>query len=94
MDNSFDDVPMEEDTTLYGISNSDFEGFRVRIEHWSWEGVRGNSIIFRSEDIAEISDEELIARVTKSPLHRIDSGVTLNRTESGYTFVNLNFEAD
>ena len=94
MKDDFDDVPMEDDTNLYGSSNFDFQGFRVRVEHWSWEGVRGNSIIFRSEDVAEISDEELISRVTNSPLHRIDSGVTLNRTESGYTFVNLNFETD
>ena len=52
------------------------------------------SIIFANEDIVGIADDEVEAEVRTSPLLNADSKITLKRSESGFTFVNFNFEAE
>jgi len=56
---------------------------------WSWEGISAESIIFASDDISDLTDEELEQEVRTSPLISKESAVTIKCLDSGYTFVNI-----
>lgn len=45
-------------------------------------------------DIAGLSDEEIEREVKSSPLLKPDSSITMKKSESGFTFVNFNFETE
>ena len=92
MNKKFDNVPVEEDTRILFRQEAQFGTYEVLYEMWSWEGISAESIIFASDDISDLTDEELEQEVRKSPLVKKESAVTIKRLDSGFTFVNFNFE--
>jgi hypothetical protein len=68
--------------------------YEVLYEKWLWDGILGESIIFADEDVAELKDNEIVAEVKRSPLLKEGSSITLKRSQSGFTFVNFNFEIE
>lgn len=94
MSEKFRDVPVEEDTRILFETEAYLGGYDVLYQKWFWEGITAESIIFRSEDVADLTDAEIEAEVRTSPLVRADSQVTLKRDDSGFTFVNFNFETE
>ena len=93
MSDKFDNIPVEKDTRILFSSPMKFDPFDIVYQKWSWEGITAESIIFMSEDVAEMSDEELEQMVQSSPIVTDDLGVTISRGEV-YTFVNFNFVID
>ena len=92
MTDKFKTVPVEEDTRILFRQEAQFGTYEVLYEMWSWEGISAESIIFASDDISDLTDEELEQEVRKSPLVKKESAVTIKRLDSGFTFVNFNFE--
>jgi len=90
----FKNVPVEEDTKIIFREESILGEYEVLYEKWFWDGISAESIIFANEDVAELKDNEIESIVKKSPLLKKGSSMTLTRSESGFTFVNFNFEAE
>ena len=67
-------------------------GYDALYEIWSWDGYRAESFIFEYDDVIGLTDQELEQVVRKSGLIREGSGITLNRSDSGFVFCNFNFE--
>jgi len=88
---AFEDLPLEEDTTLLARLATNFDDYPVVYEKWFWDGITAESIIFLTEDIQHLDDEALEKYVRESPLVRKDSPMTIKRLER-YTFVNFNFD--
>ncbi|MDP7081476.1 MAG: hypothetical protein QF415_16395 [Candidatus Undinarchaeales archaeon] len=63
-DHSFCTRIIEEDTRIIGtpriidiqIDNKEYEAL---VEHWEWDDIYGNTLIFHSKDVASIPDEKL-----------------------------------
>ena len=92
MGKKFDSVPVEEDTRIRYRKEVRLGKFDVLYEKWSWEGILGESIIFTNDDVSGFTDEEIEMEVRKSPLVKNGSEMKIKRSDSGFTFVNFNFE--
>lgn len=92
MSDKFKDVPVEEDTRIRFRTEAKFGEIDVLYEKWTWEGITAESLVFANEDVTDLTDDELKQEVRTSPLVRSDTQITLKRSDSGYTFVNFNFE--
>jgi hypothetical protein len=91
MSHKFDGVPVEKDTRILFRQTAKFGKYDVLYEMWSWEGIKAESIIFETDDVSDMTDEELEKEVRQSPLVNKDSAVTIKRLAEGFTFVNFNF---
>lgn len=94
MINKFDKVPVEEDTKIIFQQEAKLGEYDVLYQKWYWDGITAESIIFANQDIAGLDEEKITAEVKSSPLVNQDSQITFKRSDSGYTFVNFNFETD
>ena len=90
----FNNVPVEKGTKILFQQEAVLGQYEVLYQKWFWDGITAESIIFSSEDITELRDHEIEAEVKESPLLREDSSIILKRSESGFTFVNFNFETE
>lgn len=90
-DNKFQNVPIEPDTRVLSRKPYTIGGYETLHERWSWDGVKGETLVFVSSEVSGLGDGELRELVTKSELFNADSQVTIKRSDSGYTFVNFNF---
>ena len=69
--------------------------YEIMYQIWSWDGIKGESIIFADADIKDLSEEEIKEKVRSSPMvTEKESSMTFSQKGSGYTFVNFNFEQD
>jgi hypothetical protein len=91
MSNKFDNVPVESDTKIQFRSVVQFENYEALYEGWYWDGISAESLIFANEDIADISQDELEQKIIASSYLKDDKGVTIEKSNSGFTFVNFNF---
>ena len=94
MATKFENVPVEADTKVLFQEEAKFGQYDILYQKWYWDGITAESIIFVSEDVAELTDDQLEEDVKTSPLVKTDSSVTISRSASGFTFVNFNFEVD
>ena len=92
MSQKFDDVPVDKDTRILFRYPAKLGKYDILYEMWSWEGIKAESIIFATDDISEMTDEELEKEVRQSPLVKKESAVTIKKSIVGYTFVNFNFD--
>ena len=90
----FDNVPVEKDTRILFRKVRKLGEYDVLYEIWSWDGINAESIIFADDDVTGLEDSEIEEIVKKSKFYKKGSGITLKRAESGYTFVNFNFEVE
>ena len=93
MSKKFETAPVEEETRILYELEIPFDKYHVLHQKWFWDGITAESIIFANEDVAGIKDDELEKIVRTSPLVKKDSKFTLKRGDSGFTFVNFNFES-
>lgn len=93
MTGKFDSVPVEKDTKIILSQQMMFGEYEILYQKWFWDGIYGESIIFLSEDISTVSDEELETIIKSSPIVKSDSKITMSRLKTDYTFVNFNFES-
>ena len=91
MNDKFKNVPVDPDTRIHKRSLAHVGGYEALHERWSFDGVKGETFVFLSDDVASVSEEDL--RNMVSATEGVDTGsqMTLKRSESGYTFVNFNF---
>jgi hypothetical protein len=94
MENKFHKVPVEEDTRIIFQQEVKLGKYDVLYQKWSWCGITAESVIFANEDIAELEEEQIIKEVKSSPLINQDSEATFKKSNSGFTFVNFNFESE
>lgn len=90
----FQNIPVEKDTKIIFQQEATLGQYEVFYQKWFWDGITAESIIFANEDVSELDDSEIEAEVRTSPLISQDSKITITRSESGYTFVNFNFETE
>ena len=60
-------------------------------QKWFLDGVIAESLIFATEDIVDISEDQIETEVKESPLLKNNSDITINRLDQ-FIFVNFNFE--
>ena len=83
-----------EDTKIIFEQVAKFGEYDVLYQKWFWDGVTAESIIFANEDIEGIEEQDIIKDVESSFLVNKNSEATFTRSDSGYTFINFNFEID
>ena len=89
----FSNVPVEDDTKILVSLENKLGERDVLYQKWFWDGITAESLIFASDDVVSLTDNELKAEVQTSPLVKSDS-ITISRSDGGYTFVNFNFVTD
>jgi len=88
----FYNVPDDYGTLIMVSEEVKFGEYDVLFQHWLWDHIEGESLIFIASDVAHLSDEELLKEVEESAINTVKSGLTIKRNTHGFTFVNLNFE--
>ncbi len=92
MNDKFKVVPVDPDTRVFRRSVTSIGGYDALHEKWSFEGVKAESFVFLSADVAGVSDETLEKLVRETEGVATNCRITLKRSESGFTFVNFNFQ--
>lgn len=87
-------VPVEPDTRIVYQSHGAIDDLDALHQRWTWEGVSGESLVFVSEEVKGLGDQELKELARGSGLVEEGSDFTIKRNEPGFTFVNFNFEYD
>jgi len=90
MNEKFSDLQLEPDTRLYYRKAFSLGGFDAIFEWWSWDGdIEADSVIFCSEDVAGLSEEDLKALVREH--FKFDKDDFKFERGPHYTFLNFNF---
>ena len=88
----FTHVPVEKDTRIKKEKLIRINNVDALLQKWVWEGIVAESLIFAEEDVADLSDDELINPARQNDLIGENSQTTVARNSSGYAFINMNFE--
>ena len=94
MTGKFGQLPQDPGRTILSQRETRLEDIEALHQHWSWDGITAESLVFRSEDVAHLADEEIVRRLASHPAYRPGSEVSLTRLDSGYTFANFNASCD
>ena len=86
----FDQVGVEEDTTIILTKEMQFDGIDCRFEHWTFDGIIGQTLIFVTDEIADKDTDDIVADLRQSGL--IKEGSVTTKESNGYTLLNFNFE--
>lgn len=92
MSGKFDNVSVEKDTKIIFSQQMMFGEYDILYQKWFWDGIYGESMIFLSEDVLSISDEELLNEIKSSPIVKEADDITISKSKTGFTFYNFNFE--
>ena len=84
IDEKFAAIPVEKDTRVLSRVQVKIGDYDAVHEKWFWEGISAESYIFLSDEIKELSEEEILDMVG-------EEAATFKRMET-YTFVNFNFQ--
>ena len=63
-------------------------------EFWFRDGIYAESLIFVTDEIKDINDEQLENELRSSSLFNSERNVTINRLEGSFVMVNFNFVID
>ena len=94
MNEKFANVPMDSDILLLLQADAQINGIDALYQKWILEGITADSLIFANIDVADIDEIALKTLVSESAFaieKRIEK-MTYSESESGFTFVNFNFE--
>jgi hypothetical protein len=91
MTTKFNQVMVEKDTRILKKSLIKINEIDARQEVWSWEGIRGCSVIFVSEEVQAFEHETLWQMVAETLKIDVTQSNTIKRQDD-YTFVNYGFE--
>ncbi len=94
MPKKFLKVPKDKDTRILFESEMKLHEFDVLYQKWFWDGITAESIIFSSDEITHLDDNDILAKVRCSDIVNQESQLTIKHSESGFTFINFNFESD
>ena len=68
MSDKFKNVPLDDDTRVLFEEITKLGGYEIMHQMWSWDGIKGESIIFTDADIKDLSEEEIKEKVRSSPM--------------------------
>lgn len=85
------EIPLDDGTTILSQQSMTIGHLDAVLQTWILDGVRAASCIFRSDDVANLSYEQLKLFVKDAGLLDLDSPLTIQRTDD-FTFVNFNFD--
>jgi len=92
MSNKFTNVPVEEGTKIILRQEASLGKYSVLFEHWIWDGVTAQSVIFVEDELGACPDYEVEDLIRSSTLLKNkESEVTIKHSK-GFVFVNFNFE--
>lgn len=89
-----DKITADPDTKILARKVINIENWQAAYEKWRWDGIVGESLIFQSSDISDLSEEELIGLLRKNELMEEITPYTTKLTENGLLFVSFNFFYD
>lgn len=89
----FESIPADHGMQLLSHSAIQLGDYDAIHQRWRLDGIKGESVIFVTAEVAALSDDELKDMVLDSPTAKPETRCTLQRNEEGYTFINLNFES-
>ena len=90
MNEKFSDLQLEPDTRLYYRKAFSLGGFEAIFEWWSWDGdIEADSVIFCSEDVAGLSEEDLKTLISEH--FKFDKDDFIFNRGPQYTLLNFNF---
>ena len=93
--NNFTDVPKDKGTRIIEQEEIIINGIPGLKQHWSWDGIIADSLIFNSKDVEHLSDNESLQEFINDHTDiKVTGSVTFKRNSNGYCFVNFNFEVD
>ncbi len=93
MSEKFSNIPNDPDTHVILQKLATIDEYEVLYQAWSWQGIAAESIVFFSDDVKTLTDEQLEEIIRPLPLLNKDTKITIKRTDEGYTFVNFNLKA-
>jgi len=91
LSDKFKNVPVEEGTVITFQAEMKLGERDVLYQKWGWGVIEAESVIFVSNDVALLNDEQLESKLRESPIIHSESEVTIKRSGCGFTFVNFNF---
>lgn len=93
----FDNRKIDSDTRILSCAYMNHYGYDLLAELWSWDGLIGKSLIFVSDQIRNLNDDEVntLAKQVVSTLAELpeNHSTTLSRKED-FTFYNFGFATD
>ena len=81
-------VPSDEDTIIRTVKFATVGGISVRMETWLFDDMTGRSIIFLSDDVATLTDAEIVNLLQDAGVDVVGT-VTFSRRE---TFCCVSFD--
>jgi hypothetical protein len=88
----FDAVPLDDDTSILAQNEVAVGGYGALHPVWKWEGIKAESIIFLTADVSSLYDDDLKQLLVSEAMVTPGSSVTVSHSDSGYTFLNFNFQ--
>ncbi len=89
----FEGLTIDPETRLESRRKLELDGLACVHEKWSWDGVVGETLVFRESDVGQHDDAALEALARRSGCVELGSAVTMTRDRDGYAFVNFNFRS-
>lgn len=88
--NRFSGRKIDPDTKILATEYRQICGLDILIESWKWEGIRGKSIIFLSEQVINVIDSEFENLGRKIAELGMEEQVTIKRGPD-FSFFNFSF---
>ena len=92
MTRKFENVPVEEDTTVLLQFETRMSDYDALYQKWIWSGITAESLIFAESDLSPMDDSELEKLARTAPLVK-PGEITITRNRNGFAFINFSFEA-
>lgn len=93
MNNKFENIPNDEDTTIILSQITKIGGYDAVLQFWLWDGINGQSAIFLEEQLKACDDIEVL-KIMQSNGIEIKANHTIKRHTDGFAFLNYNFTVD
>lgn len=93
LDKKFENVPVEEDTTVLASLNLKFFDIDAHYEKWFFDGIYGETLVFLNDDIKDFTHDALKKELIESTMAEADGKITVERTGE-FSFFNFNFKHD
>jgi hypothetical protein len=90
----FNSVPIEVDTKIINSEEVKINEFDALHQKWFWDGIYAESLIFVSNEINHLNDDDLKLMLIQSRFVNKETQITIDHSDSGFTFLNFNFETD
>lgn len=82
------DIPLEPDTTLLEEVPVRLDGYDLLYQRWNWDGLPGESLILRENQVEAVTDEQLHQLGLDKGLMPAEASTTITRPRQGYAFLN------